>query len=293
MRTLFKCAYTLMASILIGCASAPPMYDAKGFEKRVANNPICLDGKGVKVFSITTATYVGVAPGRSLAEVSSTQDDYAKAADAISKNIFQLLSQVEIIEDGQGLKYNSIAKPTMVFAAVITLGVVGILVSAEPEDFYKPELHVRSSLDIRDIHLVRVSNNPLEFVVCKTETCGGLKEPFSHKEILQGNNSGQAYYYVASKNAPSIAILEFDKSPLEPDPLSATVIETGFDLHNFLSQNYFDPNKDRGPASLADAFNLGIKITKTVRGPWIIQKVTFNPSEVCRNVRSSTELYSH
>src|SRR5258708_4522046 len=152
---------------LIGCVSPPPMYDASAFEKKVSANPICINGKGAKIFSITTATYVGAPIGIRLDKLERQQMAYVEDADYISRNIFELLADLSITKNEQGIKANSVVKPTLIFASIITWGIVGLVASAEPNDFFKIELSADSPQHFDNLHLIRISNDPLEFAICQ------------------------------------------------------------------------------------------------------------------------------
>lgn len=62
--------------------------------------------------------------------------------------------------------------------------------------------------------------------------------------------------------------------------------EEELNFHQFFTDNYFES------ISVDDAFKRAVQVTKKIDGPWIIQQVTFNPTEFCKYVRPKTDLYT-
>lgn len=160
----------------------------------------------------------------------------------------------------------------------------------------KPAEGIRyQPLDQNDIHLIRVADKPLTFVICRQDVCGSLREPFSGKQIESHSqyfpNQGEVRLFsVASRYATSKWFYQSYRSDFATDPFSSAAQVVAYDLSNFIDTHYFEGQpEDRKPSSQLT----NVSIVKKVQGNWKIQQVTLDPSEMCKHARPKTDLFSN
>lgn len=146
-------------------------------------------------------------------------------------------------------------------------------------------------LDHNKIHIVRVSDKPLLFVICKEETCAGLKEPFSGNEIKATTYENEYtrrvnLFYVQDKYASSIWFSPSENLDYANDPFTSAAQALNVNLADFMQANYFEDQK-------AEDLLRNVTINKKVQGNWKIQQVTLDPKEICENARPKSDLYSN